>query len=209
MNLVNMKKEIIRTAIIIILSVVAGIMFLIVANDKSKTEKEPEHQIITTTASEVESTTEQITTEQTTTIQLESETKETVKQNNEVYYCDWLDYTFTRDDYVWLCRTTFCEAGNQDLNTQVMVALTILNRFADGRGKTLKKVIYQPNAYSVTLWEDFENYGWTEQVEKAVAIALKENCHPKDMYYFRTEYYHKNFGKPYMISDRLYFSTES
>lgn len=200
----DLKKELVRSAIIIILSVVAGIVFLIVANDKSKTEEEPEHQIITTTASEVESTTEQITT-----VQLESETKETVKQNNEVYYCDWLDYTFSEEDYAWLCRTTFCEAGNQDLNTQVMVALTILNRFADGRGKTLKKVIYQPNAYSVTNWNGFENYGWTEQVEKAVAIALKENCHPRDMYYFRTEYYHKNFGKPYMISDKLYFSTES
>lgn len=200
----DLKKELIRLGIIAVGLIAATIIEFVVVDDKTDKVNEPKHNIITTTAE----ITIETTTEQNTRVQLESETNETVKQNNEVYYCNWLDYTFLRDDYVWLCRTTYCEAGNQDLNTQVMVALTILNRFADGRGKTLKEVIYQPNAYSVVNWQNFEHYGWTEQVEKAVAIALKQNCHPRDMYYFRSEYYH-DFCVSYMVSGDLYFSTES
>ena len=122
--------------------------------------------------------------------------------------CVWLKYTLTDEEFELLCRTTFCEAGNQDLDTQVMVCLTILNRLNSKKfPNSIKEVIYQQDAYEVTEWEDFENYGWTEQVEKAVKIALRENNHPADMYYFRTEHYHK-FGKPYMQSDDLWFSTE-
>ena len=89
-----------------------------------------------------------------------------------------------------------------------MVALTILNRVASKKfPNSIKDVVYQKNAYAVTTWKNFEQYKWTKQVEKAVNIALKNNKHPRDMFYFRTEHYHK-FGRPYMKSNDLWFSTE-
>lgn len=136
--------------------------------------------------------------------------KESVQAKVETHkVCVWLKYTLTEEEYELLCRTTFCEAGNQDLETQVMVCLTILNRFgSDLFQESIREVIYAKGAYAVTHWKDFENYGWTEQVEEAVNIALRENNHPRDMYYFRTEHYH-TFGKPYMQSDDLWFSTRN
>ena len=107
-----------------------------------------------------------------------------------------------------LCRIVYCEAGNQSIEVQEMVALTILNRLeSDKFPDTLHDVIYQKNQYEVTTWSGFENYGCTEQVEQAVENALIENRHPSDMYYFRNGYYH-SFGVPYMQSGDLYFSTE-
>ena len=107
-----------------------------------------------------------------------------------------------------LCRTVYCEAGNQSIETQEMVALTILNRLeSDKFPDTLHDVIYQKNQYEVTTWSGFENYGWTEQVEQAVENVLIENRYPSDMYYFRNGYYH-SFGVPYMQSGDLYFNTE-
>ena len=67
---------------------------------------------------------------------------------------------------------------------------------------------YQDGAYAVTKWEGFENYGWTEQVEQAVNKALDENNHPRNMYYFRTNYFH-TFGKQYIKSDDLCFTTQN
>lgn len=128
-------------------------------------------------------------------------------KKEKTYRCKWLDLEFSKEDYEMLCRTTFCEAGNQDLQTQTMVCLTILNRLQDGRGKTIKEVVYAKNAYEVTNWNDFEEKKWTKQVEKAVKIALRENNHPSDMYYFRTDYFH-GFGEPYEKSGALYFSRE-
>lgn len=107
-----------------------------------------------------------------------------------------------------LCRTVYCESGNQSIETQEMVALTILNRLeSDKFPDTLHDVIYQENQYEVTTWNGFENYGWTEQVEQAVENVLIENKYPSDMYYFRNGYYH-SFGVSYMQSGNLYFSTE-
>lgn len=107
-----------------------------------------------------------------------------------------------------LCRTVYCEAGNQSIETQEMVALTILNRLESEKfPDTLHDVIYQKNQYEVTTWNGFENYGWTDQVEQAVENALMENNHPSEMYYFRSGYYH-SFGVPYIQSGDLYFNTE-
>ena len=121
--------------------------------------------------------------------------------------CEWLGTEFTQSEYELICRTVYCEAGNQDMKTQSMVCLTILNRLANGYADNVTDVIYAKNAYEVTTWEDFESRTWTTQVEEAVNWALMENGHPSDMYYFRTNHYH-SFGKAYMKSDDLYFSTE-
>lgn len=170
----------------------------------------------------VEPTTESTTTEQETEIEttlaipmikekvgLIVEATEPIKPK---YYIEWLNKEISKEEFELLCRTTYCEAGNQDLETQTMVCLTILNRYANEDIKafqgSLHDVVYGNNAYQVTTWDDFESREWTEQVEQAVRNAMATNNHPADMYYFRTLHYH-NFGQPYMISGDLWFSTEN
>lgn len=127
---------------------------------------------------------------------------------SQSYVCEWLDMEISQEDFELLCRTTFCEAGNQDFETQKMVCLTILNRLKSNRFlDTIHDVVYSRNAYEVTTWADFESKEWTEQVEMAVLSALEENGHPADMFYFRTEHFH-TFGESYIKSDDLYFSLE-
>lgn len=124
------------------------------------------------------------------------------------YKCYWADFSLTESEYDLICTTVYCESGNQDFDTQVMVALTIFNRLeSDLFPNTVREVIYSKGAYSVTNWSNFENRGWTDSVQEAVGYALEHNEHPKDMYYFRTKHYHK-FGKAYMKSDDLWFSTQ-
>ena len=128
----------------------------------------------------------------------------------ELIRCEWGNFSISEEEYKLICTTVYCESGNQDYQTQVMVCLTILNRFVDESGNfadTISGVIYQQDAYEVTTWNDFESRGWTEQVEEAVKYALEVNEHPADMFYFRTLHYH-TFGQPYMQSDDLWFSTE-
>ena len=121
--------------------------------------------------------------------------------------CAWSGISISPEDFNLICTTVYCEAGNQSIETQIMTALTILNRLsAADYPNTVKEVIYQDSQYSVTKWTGFRQYGWTSSVEHAVTYALEVNEHPKDMYFFRTKYYHK-FGQPYKVSDDLYFST--
>lgn len=128
---------------------------------------------------------------------------------SEIDICSWADIILNEEEMDLLRTTVYCEAGNQDLETQVMVALTILNRLNAGYAKDIRGVIYAPGAYAVTKWSDFEDRGWTEQVEKAVDIALSKNEHPTTMFYFRTEHYHKFQGAiNYVKSGDLYFSTK-
>ena len=88
----------------------------------------------------------------------------------ELIYCEWGDFYLTTDEYNLICTTVFCESGNQDFDTQVMVCLTILNRYVDGFADNIREVIYQKNAYAVTGWAYFEERGWTKQVEDAVLM---------------------------------------
>lgn len=121
--------------------------------------------------------------------------------------CAWSDILISPEDFNLICTTVYCEAGNQSIETQIMTALTILNRLsAEEYPDTVKEVIYQDNQYSVTEWTGFLHYGWTGSVEQAVTYALEVNGHPKNMYFFRTKHYHE-FGQPYRVSDDLYFST--
>ena len=121
--------------------------------------------------------------------------------------CEWSGEMFSRKDVDLICKTVCCEANTQDFETKYMVALTILNRYYNGMGENIRDVIYKKNAYSVTKWKLVEHTEYDENVLEAVLMAFKENRHPQDMYYFRTKHYHE-FGKPYTVSDDLYFSTE-
>lgn len=136
----------------------------------------------------------------------ETETEPEVEEN--LHYCVWGDFYLSEDDYKLLLTTTFCESGNQPLETQHMTALVILNRVVAGMGgDTVRDIVYAKNAFSVIRWKNFEERGWTERVERAVELALKENPHPRNMYYFRTKHYH-SWAEDYMKSGDVYFSTK-
>lgn len=149
-----------------------------------------------------ETTTEQLTEEETT----EPPTVE-VTTNKK---CVWGDFEITEDEYKLICTTVFCESGNESLQTQILVCLTILNRYSAGYASSIRGVIYAENAYTVTDWDNFENRGWTDQVEQAVKIALEKNEHPRNMFYFRDDHFHTgSWSKAYIQSDNMYFSTSN
>ena len=136
-----------------------------------------------------------------------SEVIEEMPTDFEIGICAWADIVLDKSELDLLRTTVYCEAGNQTLETQYMVALTILNRLNVGYASDLRGVIYQKGAFAVTKWSNFEQRGWTEQVEQAVEMALQTNEHPRNMYYFRDSYYH-SFANNYKCSGSMYFSTQ-
>lgn len=136
-----------------------------------------------------------------------SEVIEEMPIDFEIGVCAWADIVLDKSEMDLLRTTVYCEAGNQSLEAQYMVALTILNRLADGYASDLRGVIYQKGAFAVTKWSNFEQRGWTDQVEQAVEMALRANEHPRNMYYFRDSYYH-SFANDYKCSGSMYFSTQ-
>lgn len=138
-----------------------------------------------------------------TTLHMEQNQVESVSDS-----VDDFESEFSEEEINLIRRTVYCESGNQDYKTQVMVAKTIINRVrSELFPNTAREVIYQPNQYEVTEWNNFEDYYWTEQVEEAVDEAIMTTEYPEDMFYFRNDYYH-NFGYPYTNNGVLYFSTQ-
>lgn len=130
-----------------------------------------------------------------------------------VITCTWnRAIEFTQSELELLYTTVYCESGDQELEAQIMVAQTILNRIlSDKYPDTLRGVVYQRNAegkpqFAVINWSDFEDRGWTEDTKAAVHYALAHRAYPLDMLYFRDSYYH-NFGQPYKNVGDMYFST--
>ena len=127
--------------------------------------------------------------------------------------CMW-DNTIklTQSELELLYTTVYCEAGDQELEAQIMVAQTILNRMlSDKYPDTLRGVVYQRNTegkpqFAVINWPDFESRGWSDNTKAAVHYALAYRAYPLDMLYFRDSYYH-NFGQPYKNVGDMYFST--
>ena len=185
----------------VVVFIVLMLMLIIVAtinhnrNIVDTEESEPETETIIETVSIVRQTDSE-------------EVKSVEPTTAEPHRCSWADISLNAEEYRLLCTTVFCEAGNQTVETQTMVALTILNRINSYIfPNTVREVVYQDEQFAVTKWDNFENYGWTESVTAAVKNALADNEYPDDMYYFRTLHYH-TFGTPYMQSEDLYFSTE-
>ena len=155
-----------------------------------------------------EETTTEISTEQ--VVVEEETTQPVVEEVTTNKKCVWGDFEITEDEYKLICTTVFCESGAQSIETQILVCLTILNRYTAGYSDSIRGVIYAKNAYAVTDWKDFENRGWTDQVEQAVNIALEKNEHPRDMFYFRDDYFHPgSWAKDYIQSGTMYFSTRA
>ena len=99
-----------RVILIIIATIFLAILFIVANNNNDEVQCE----IITTPVVEIEST-----TELETILSAEIETSEQVTvSTSQLILCEWLGYELSEYEYELLCRTTFCEAGNQDLETQ-------------------------------------------------------------------------------------------
>ena len=124
------------------------------------------------------------------------------------YYCEWGDVSFTQEEFELILTTVFCEIGGETKTEQHAVACAILNQIVSGKfGSTVHKVIYRKNNFAVTQWPDFENRGWTKEVEQSVLLALTYNPYPRDMFYFRTGHFHR-WAVDYKNIGKLYFSTD-
>ena len=149
----------------------------------------------------------EVLTGETSFIKVGLSSVESALDDMDLGICAWADIILTEEEMNLLRTTVYCEVGDQDIDTQVMVALTILNRLNAGYAEDIRGVIYTPNAYAVTKWSNFEQRGWTEQVAKAVDIALAKNEHPPTMFYFKMGSYHNFQGVVnYMKSGTEYFS---
>ena len=167
-------------------------------------EFETDPPTITEPLPETETESETVTeTEIPTETETESETEEVT------YYCVWGDFYITQEEYELLLTTVFCEIGGETPKEQHAVSCAILNQINSGRfGKTVHKVIYRKNNFSVTKWKDFEKYGWTDEVEQSFLLALEYNPYPRNMFYFRTGHFHTFVGAvDYKKIGKLYFST--
>jgi spore germination cell wall hydrolase CwlJ-like protein len=102
-----------------------------------------------------------------------------------------------------IARVVQAEAGAEPLVGKVAVAATILNR-AECRGMTIEEVIYEPNQYAAPTKGIVNN-----ESQEAVRIAREQrDLFPRNMVYFRRDYFHAKYGEPYVIIGHHYFSTE-
>jgi spore germination cell wall hydrolase CwlJ-like protein len=132
------------------------------------------------------------------------------------YYVAWIserngkEVYLSKKDWKLLCTTVWCEAGNQTVEAQRLVAVTILNRVgSDYFPDSLSKVIYQGNGkqFNVVKWPGFpEAYSYTEDTELACYLALATYPEePANMLFFRSGYYFSNYS-PYTSDGDMYFS---
>ena len=103
-----------------------------------------------------------------------------------------------------MARIVMNEASIVSYEGKLGVAVTMVNRFKDGRwGETMTEVLSYPNAYS-----HIRNGEISEDCYKAVREAIEcDGAFPADLLFFRGGHYH-DFGYPYMAIDNLYFTTE-
>lgn len=134
----------------------------------------------------------------------------------EYYYVPWADIRISRAEFDLLCRTTYCEAGNQSLDAQRMVATVIINRIiSEDFPNSMHDVIYQvyngKPQFTVICRADFDTVDYRQgadltEVACFLAIATYPED-PPDMLYFRSEYYHSHsFADDYKPDGDMYFS---
>lgn len=120
---------------------------------------------------------------------------EPVDLNN--YYIPWADITISLDEFDLLCRTTYCESGNQSLEAQRLVAVVIINRIlSEDFPNNMRDVVYQDNGtqFNVVRRPDFNYVDFRQGKDLtetacflAIATAPEE---PSNLLYFRSGYYH-------------------
>lgn len=133
------------------------------------------------------------------------------------YYVPWAEdvkLKLTLEDFDLLCRTTYCEAGNQSLRAQQMVALVILFRILDDRfPNNIHDVIYEGDGWQFNVvWRpdfdyvDYHQGGDITELACYLAIATYPED-PFDMLYFMSGDYHSgSYCNDYDYDGDMYFS---
>lgn len=210
-------KEMLKEALLIVAYVIAcSIMWIgIIMTELSKDGFIEEETHATSQEKETEKTTEppqptgQISMNGVGMVEAVDDSSESI-----VAKCQWTSLELTQSELELLYTTVYCEAGNQELEAQIMVAQTIINRIISPKyPDTLRGVIYQRNSagapqFSVINWSDYEKRGWTDKTKAAVHYALSYKAYPDAMLYFRSGGHYHNFGQPYKQVDDMYFSLE-
>ena len=112
--------------------------------------------------------------------------KEAKIQATAQKYIDASGVKISAADLVWMARTIYFEANVEPYAGKVAVANVILNRvekgYADG---TIKGVIFQKNAFSVTRNSKFKTYAPNDSAYRAAIEALQGRREvPADCYWF-------------------------
>ena len=105
------------TGVVVLIALMLMLVIVATINHNRTTmeESEPETETIIETVSIVRQTDSE-------------EVKSVEPTTAEPHKCSWADISLNDEEYRLLCTTVFCKAGNQTVETQTMVALTILNR---------------------------------------------------------------------------------
>lgn len=110
---------------------------------------------------------------------------------------------FSKDDIDLMARVVMSEASILPIDGKQAVAATILNRYRSAEfPDTISGVIYAPGQFSTQ-----DNGEPNEDCYTAVYAAIKYDCFPKNMYYFRRGHYHW-WAHDYCQIGNTYFSTE-
>ena len=109
----------------------------------------------------------------------------------------------TQEDIDLMARVVMSEASVLPLDGKTAVAATIVNRFYSSKfPNNIEAIVTAPYQYSTQ-----DNGDPDAECYIAVDTALRYDCFPPDMFYFRTGHYH-NFGYPYCVIGNTYFSTD-
>lgn len=110
----------------------------------------------------------------------------------------------TNDEYSLLCQIVAAEAGTY--NSREMVAEVILNR-KEITGKSIMDIVYEENQFEPVSNGALWTASVTPEIKDAVNDALQTVHHPKEMLFFRNNYYHDMATtEPYTSDGNTYFS---
>lgn len=117
------------------------------------------------------------------------------------------DYAYrvdvSEDDISLMARVVMSEASTEPYDCKVAVAEVIINRLlSDKFPDSISEVIHQPGQFSTQ-----NNGNVTNECYTAVCEALTNQRHPSDLYYFRSDKWHR-FGVKYAKIGRTYFSRQ-
>ena len=133
------------------------------------------------------------------------------------YYIPWADIKISLEEFKLLCRTTYCEAGDQSLEAQKLVAMVILFRILDEDfPDNLHDVVYQDNGvqFNVVRRSDFDYVDFRQGADLTeTACFLAIATYPEDPFdtvYFASGGYHTgSFAKDYKQIGDMYFSRKA
>lgn len=112
----------------------------------------------------------------------------------------------TQEEFNFLVSIVSAESRGEPFEGQVAVVDVILNRVdAEWYPDTITGVITQEGQFESYWAGHYKTAPHTESVIKAVFYALENITLPKDVVFFRADYYH-SWGTPYTVIGNHYFS---